>query len=275
MTLTRRQIVSAVVLAFAASATAQLHQGDVLLRVNDGRVQTGAATAAGGPVFPVRVYVSTFGDSGIADRTTNPGFQALSGDFPGGADVGLRITAALRKWNGDDFLTIPPEFMTIRKDAFTITTPTADPTPPDSGPTLAVGLSDPSSGEFHEHPGYRLLSPASDGLYLLAGEVFVNIPEIAPSESFYVVFRQNFDDTIELEQALEWIEANLLGTACPSDWNDDGVVNSTDVSDFINDWFVDQVDGTLVTDFNSDGVSNSTDVSDFINAWFESVALGC
>jgi hypothetical protein len=55
---------------------------------------------------------------------------------------------------------------------------------------------------------------------------------------------------------------------CLADWNHDGVVNSTDVSDFINDWFEDQVGGTHVTDFNHDGVSNSTDVSDFINAYF-------
>jgi len=55
---------------------------------------------------------------------------------------------------------------------------------------------------------------------------------------------------------------------CGPDWNADGVINSTDVTDFISDWFVDQADGTVVTDINFDGTSNSTDVSDFINAWF-------
>lgn len=56
---------------------------------------------------------------------------------------------------------------------------------------------------------------------------------------------------------------------CRVDWDRNGVVNSTDVSRFINEWFGDQVEGTLLTDFNGDGVVNSTDVSDFINAWFE------
>jgi hypothetical protein len=65
--------------------------------------------------------------------------------------------------------------------------------------------------------------------------------------------------------------ANGTGAFNPADWNHDGVVNSTDVSDFINDWFVDQANGTVVTDINHDGVSNSTDVSDFINLWFENV----
>jgi len=60
-------------------------------------------------------------------------------------------------------------------------------------------------------------------------------------------------------------------TCCTADWDGNGVVNSTDVSAFINDWFADQVNGTLFTDFDDNGVVNSTDVSMFINAWF----VGC
>jgi hypothetical protein len=56
---------------------------------------------------------------------------------------------------------------------------------------------------------------------------------------------------------------------CAVDWDANGVVNSTDVSAFINDWFEDQASGASTTDFNHDGVANSTDVSDFINAWLE------
>jgi hypothetical protein len=64
-------------------------------------------------------------------------------------------------------------------------------------------------------------------------------------------------------------------TICIADFNCDGVVNSTDVSDFINQWFEDQVKGTLVTDWDGNGVANSTDVSSFINSWFEDTATGC
>jgi hypothetical protein len=56
---------------------------------------------------------------------------------------------------------------------------------------------------------------------------------------------------------------------CSTDWNCDDVVNSTDVSEFINSWFADQVGGTHAADFDHNGVVNSTDVSGFINAWFE------
>jgi hypothetical protein len=30
-------------------------------------------------------------------------------------------------------------------------------------------------------------------------------------------------------------------TCCRADWNNDGVSNSTDASDFINSWFEDQI----------------------------------
>jgi len=62
---------------------------------------------------------------------------------------------------------------------------------------------------------------------------------------------------------------------CAADINCDGVVNSTDVSDFINAWFEDQLNGTLIADWDDNGVVNSTDVSEFINRWFEDTAAGC
>jgi len=65
------------------------------------------------------------------------------------------------------------------------------------------------------------------------------------------------------------VTVTTCGPACPGDWTRDGTVNSTDVSEFINTWFEDQVNGTLNADFDGNGVSNSTDVSEFINAWFE------
>jgi hypothetical protein len=56
---------------------------------------------------------------------------------------------------------------------------------------------------------------------------------------------------------------------CVADWNRDGIVNSTDVSEIINTYFDDQLNTTANADINCDGVSNSTDISDFINVWFE------
>jgi len=275
MTVSTIPIIAAALLAIAGPAAAQLHQSDVILRAQDGRVQTGGFTSPDALVFPLRIYIGVFGDAGLPDRTTEPGFESVTGAFPGAAEVGVRLTAALRRWDGDDFLTIPDERMTVRKDAFTITTPPSDPVPPASGPALLLGMSDSPSGDFHEHPGYRLLAPATDGLYLLSGEVFVGTPGLAPSDTIFILFRQNFTNQAEIDEARAWIEANLIGGSCPTDWNHDGVVNSTDVSEFINSWFADQAAGTLIADFDGNGVVNSTDVSGFINAWFEAQVMGC
>jgi len=49
-----------------------------------------------------------------------------------------------------------------------------------------------------------------------------------------------------------------------ADFNRNGVVNSTDVSDMINAWFELRPEA----DWNANGTINSTDVSDFINDWF-------
>jgi hypothetical protein len=49
-----------------------------------------------------------------------------------------------------------------------------------------------------------------------------------------------------------------------ADFNRNGIVNSTDVSDLINAWFQLRPE----SDWNANGVINSTDVSDFINDWF-------
>ncbi len=55
---------------------------------------------------------------------------------------------------------------------------------------------------------------------------------------------------------------------CPADWNHDGVVNSTDVGQFITDWFADQANGTHATDLDGNNISNSTDVSIMIDRYF-------
>jgi serine protease AprX len=54
---------------------------------------------------------------------------------------------------------------------------------------------------------------------------------------------------------------------CPADWNHDGVVNSLDVGEFINDWFADQANGTHATDLDGNNVSNSTDVAIMVDRY--------
>ncbi len=63
--------------------------------------------------------------------------------------------------------------------------------------------------------------------------------------------------------------------ACRADFDHNAITNSTDVGEFINAWFADQVKGTLTSDWDANGIVNSTDVGEFINSWFEDIAAGC
>jgi len=57
---------------------------------------------------------------------------------------------------------------------------------------------------------------------------------------------------------IDFVVSNICGESISNaaqlrsitDWNADGVVNSTDASDFINDWFTDQAKGGVTTDIN-------------------------
>jgi hypothetical protein len=51
---------------------------------------------------------------------------------------------------------------------------------------------------------------------------------------------------------------------CPSDFNDDGMVNSQDFFDFLTAFF----NGDLTADFNGDTFVNSQDFFDFLTAFF-------
>jgi serine protease AprX len=82
-------------------------------------------------------------------------------------------------------------------------------------------------------------------------------------------------ETPELDADFSLVVASRVETRCAGDWNRDQVVNSTDVSDFVNDWFTDLVEGTSRTDVDRNGVVNSTDVSGFINSFFDDLATGC
>ena len=63
--------------------------------------------------------------------------------------------------------------------------------------------------------------------------------------------------------------------ACPTDWNDDGQVNSGDISSFLTAWIASVQAPDLVADFNNDGQTNSGDISAFLTAWINAVQFGC
>jgi len=82
----------------------------------------------------------------------------------------------------------------------------------------------------------------------------------------------DIDEGTSLDADGDGVPDECEKAVCIADFDGNGIVNSTDVSEFINAWFLDQLDGTFITDFDGNGVVNSTDVSEFINAYFGSPA---
>jgi len=174
-------------LALAIPALAEIPEGDVYVTSDGTTISTGLIAEDESFTVPgVRVF---FGELGldIPNVGEDPGIKALPGTFASGLIVGLEITAALRKWNGVDFSTIPAETMTLDLGPIgPITTPAFDST--------VTGFQIPAdgSGEWHHHPFFTLNGPASDGVYRIQLEIAADGG--ARSDFFWLLWNQNADD---------------------------------------------------------------------------------
>jgi hypothetical protein len=157
---------------------------------------------------------------------------------------------------------------------------TAPPFVVPSGDT--VTLSYCSSLVTENNPSYDIAELLINGAVVQRADESVDWQtrtlDLAAYRGSTVTFAWRFRTVDDVQNGFRgWQVSNVRVTAvtttcvnpCLADWDHNGVVNSTDVSDFINDWFLDQQAGTLTTDFDGNGVVNSTDVSAFINAYFE------
>ncbi|MGH7244525.1 MAG: hypothetical protein ACREJD_14025 [Phycisphaerales bacterium] len=219
-----------------AVARAQ-HLIDVAIGQSQGRIATGVFEVQGASVAPLlsqRVFIASFGD--FPNFTSNPGFDSLVGAFQGGSQIGFNIVKALRKWNGTSFPQdssgIPPELIQIKLGpvANTRVTPTTDMFVAGFG--LSVSNGGNNIGEYHHHPGFTLLDPASDGLYLLEMELWSTQSGLANSLPYWMVFSQNASED-NLHAAASWARANLWQPTCAADLNNDGLVDDTDFVAFV------------------------------------------
>lgn len=239
--------------ALSATARAQIHQSDVVLAADQGRIVTGAVDPlTGKAVFPQRVFSGEFGK--FPNWTNDPGFDSQSGAFPPGMVIGFDFNRALRVWKNANFDTIPVERIEISKSGQTAKTPMGD------GRTPGIPLGEANAtGTFHHHPGYELLAPAADGVYLLEIILWASPMTLADSETLWIVFGQNADPG-EHQKAIEWVLANLAG-ACKADLNGDGVLDLFDFLEFTN--LFNAMDPRA--DFTGDGVFDLFDFLAFVN----------
>lgn len=235
-----------------SGAHAQVHEGDIVLLLDDDRISTADSD---------RTPRCTFGGRfGTGNQTNDPGFDSPPGEFPANSEIGFTIELALRAWDGGNFDTIPQERLEMSWGPLgPVTTPTDD--TPVEGFTLGVS----GTGEFHYHYKFKLTSPATPGVYLLTLRMWSGQGSIEPSEPVYLLLAQGVDDQT-LGEAFDWWELNgawCSASGCVADFNDDGVVDTRDVLAFLNAWTA----GDNRADINGDGVIDTRDVLAFLNLW--------
>jgi len=242
-------------LLFAAGmtvrASAQPHDGDILLTIEDSRIVTNTAQQ------PERIFSSTMGIA-FPDFTSDPGFDCEPGTFSVPSRIGFRVLDALRVWNGSDFDAVAGPQMEIAFSTLSTTTPSTPQTI--EGFTLAVG----SNGQWHRHLEYTLLSPGGTGVYLLTMELFSTAGGVFSSEPFWMVFNNGSDPNVA-EQAMVWVRDRFLSPSCDPDVNCDGSADQGDVACIVLGV---AGDGTCVcgddADFNADGSADQGDVAALI-----------
>ena len=255
MNLTLAAAASIAAVGIALDAFAQ-HAGDISLTVSDGAIATaafdGAATA------PVRVFGASFGDTGVAHFTSNPGFEALPGTFATGSRVGFTPRAGLQRFTGDALAPAGEAELEVRF----LTLATVIGAVPAAGFDLAVQ----SNGGWHRHFNFTLRSTGGalreSGVYVAELELYSTDGATLPSAPFWIVFSDGAS-AAEHEAAMAWIAANLAdgGTQCAGDLDGDGVVGAPDLAATLSAW------GTPDADLTGDGDTNAADLAAVLSAW--------
>jgi len=265
----RKSFLLSILSLLIASATAQAqHLDDIALGIAESQLVPGVFQVQGASIATVlsqRVFLAQF--EVAPDFTTEPGFQSLVGAFEGGSRIGFTIRKALRKWNGSEFPQgpegIPHERIQIKLGpaANVRLTPLAD----ESVQGFSLEVND--QGQFHQHPGFTLLAPASNGVYLLELELWSTQSGLLSSPPFWVVFGQNVDEA-ELRAAASWVRSFRWVPSCPGDLNADGFVDDADFTIFVvaYDYLLCDPPG-CPADLNGDWVTDDSDFLIFVSAY--------
>ena len=246
--------------ATTAASAAQLHAGDMLLQVIDGRITTGEIPIKGGAIeSPVRVFGARFGDSGFPGFTSDPGFDALPGTFVPGTRVGFNAVGGFLAFEGAGL--VAPASETLRVSFLSLAvTIGAEPTP---GFDLAVQ----PNGGFHRHVNFQIQTsdgaPPAPGIYVLELAVYSTDPAVEASEPLWIVF--DFEQgAIAQAEAIAWVEQHLIGSACLGDLDGDGTVGGADLATLLGGW---GACPGCPGDLDGDGSVGGADLAVLLGAW--------
>ncbi len=244
-----------------------LHDTDIVIRVGgDGAIETGLVEP-GGVAWGERVVRGRLDLAQFENLADDPGFDSTSGAFPPGTAIGFDLLAALRWWDGASFETIDPEYrMSVTKGSSVVTTPGAD----GAVAGFTFGSAD-SGGRFHHHVRF-FLDPydpftAVDGLWLLQMRLWSTNAAVGASEPIFLVFASGAEALSEQDEAVAWVEANLVGPGgCnPADLAEPfGLLDLADISAFAGAFVAQGTGADLAEPF---GVFDLSDITAFVGAF--------
>ncbi len=242
-----------------------VHNTDFIPTLQDNKIVVGSVDFDTNEIlYPSQVKSAVFGAEGFPNFTNDPGFNSELGALVPGMTVGFNVLQALRVWDEvtGDFDTIAEEQLTVRGAGQNILTPLMDTVVP--GVIFGQASLDPSAS-FHHHLQYLLEGgqpPMIDGVWLLAFELWTENSSIESSDPVYIVFGQGAG-LVQIDDAVVWVEDNLIASPCLADVNDDGELDFVDISVFLAAY----ANMEAEADFNSDGEFDFSDISVFITSY--------
>lgn len=261
MMLRNLMAVSVIGSGLADTVHGQLHASDIVLTVEQGSIRTNAIESGTGLVVPARVFLGTFGEFDFAN---DPGFDSRPGTFAAGSRIGFDLLGPAEVWNGSGFAVQAgsPRIRARFGAQERLTAVTAGEIVP------GFGISVSSSGEFHRHVGFTLLSqavppaePAESGVYLMRLRLWSNQAGVGQSEALYLVWNQGVDELVHRAAAQSVIDA-INPPSCPGDVGgeggaegSDGVLDNNDFIVYIG-WFF---GADARADVGSEGAAESSD----------------
>ena len=244
------------------STAGGVHNADFIPAVQDGKIVVGAVDPdTNEVVYPSQINSAIFGTEGFPNFTNNPGFNSELGALIPGMTIGFNILQAPRVWDdvSDDFETIASEQLIVRAAGQNIPAPSTDIVVP--GIIFGQASLD-ASASFHHHMQYLLnggFPPMVDGVWMLQIELWSENGSIENSDPLYIVFGQGDGET-QMNDAIAWIEDNLIGSPCPVDLTGDQTLDFFDISAFLSAFSAQD----LVADFTGDGLLDFFDISAFL-----------
>lgn len=177
----RSALLVTTIVAVAGGATSTMaHEGDIGLKIIDGRIVTGIVEDGPGGEFVIpgeRVFAAEMFEFGGRIYADEPGLFAAAGEFPD-SQLGFNFASPVQRWDGSTFLSAAQTY-TLEFGPLSATSPAAG-----GAPGFGIGV---GPAGFDEHYDFYLNDP-QPGVYLLAIDLFSDDSSIAGAQTTYLVF---------------------------------------------------------------------------------------